>query len=252
MTPEMAKNILNGNTGNRNIRTRWVEDLADIIRNNQWQLTHQSIAISKTGRLLDGQHRLSAIVLANTAVPVLITENCDEKSFAFIDKGVKRNLSDNLAINKKVAEIYAFMLHCYGYRSDRPAAAIALKNSDIGFISEYLISTCSTARRSATTAPAKAAAVVCAYITKDIERVATDYRNFVLVDYDKMSPSLKLLERQIATGTANSGKPRDMYVRACKAFFMMGEEAGILKVSDNEEKYYFDMMRHIVESIIKK
>lgn len=252
MTPEMAKIILSKNKGNRNVRNRWVNELADIIHNNEWQLTHQSIAVSTTGRLLDGQHRLLAIILANKPVPVLMTENCDEESFAFIDKGVKRSLSDNLSVNKKVGEIYAFMLHAYGFRADRPAAAIALRNSDIGFISEYLISACSTTRRSASTAPVKTAAVVCAYMSKQIEEVTEDYRNFILVDYDKMTSGLKLLERQIATGTANSGKSRDMYVRACKAFFMRNEPAQLLKISENEEKHYLDILRNIVAEIIEK
>lgn len=252
MTPEMAKAILKNNNGNRNLRPLWVNALVNAINNDQWQFTHQAIAISSTGRLLDGQHRLSAIILANKAVPILVAENCDESSFAYIDKGVKRCLADNLSINKKVAEIYSFMLKSYGFRYDSPAAAISLQNSDVGFISEYLINTCNTTRRGASTAAVKAAAVVCAYQTRQIDVICDNYRNFILVEYDKMTPGLKLLERQISTGTANSGKTYDMYARACKAFYMFNEMTSILKISENEVKNYFSILGNIVEENIQK
>jgi hypothetical protein len=67
VTPEIAKKYLERNTENRTLRPHWVNTLALAIKNNEFITTHQSIAFSKSGRLLDGQHRLHAIIQANKA-----------------------------------------------------------------------------------------------------------------------------------------------------------------------------------------
>lgn len=61
MTPAMAERFLARNEGNRLIRRYKVEAIADAIRRGEWETTHQGIAIDPDGRLIDGQHRLSAI-----------------------------------------------------------------------------------------------------------------------------------------------------------------------------------------------
>jgi hypothetical protein len=51
---------------------RTVRDFAEAMRRGDWRLTHQGIAFDASGALVDGQHRLAAIVEAD--VPVEITE----------------------------------------------------------------------------------------------------------------------------------------------------------------------------------
>jgi hypothetical protein len=96
ITPEQARNILEKNTGNRPIREAWVEQLVQIIRDDKWAVTHQGIAIGKEGRLLDGQHRLHAIMRANRAVRVLVTTDMDDELYRWIDGGKSRTLPDRL------------------------------------------------------------------------------------------------------------------------------------------------------------
>ena len=56
MTPEWATEILSRqNTNNRTMRGAIVRKYAEAIRNNEWRLTQQGIAIDKNGTLLDGQ-----------------------------------------------------------------------------------------------------------------------------------------------------------------------------------------------------
>ena len=65
VTPLLAKKWLERNTDNRDIRPSVVTGLAESITRGEWVLSHQGIAFAKSGRLLDGQHRLLAIVEAN-------------------------------------------------------------------------------------------------------------------------------------------------------------------------------------------
>jgi len=66
--PVLAKKYLAKNINNRNIRNKWVEHLANAIKRGEWITTHQGIAFNNLGFLADGQHRLHAIIQANTPV----------------------------------------------------------------------------------------------------------------------------------------------------------------------------------------
>lgn len=97
MTPEWAYQILSEqNTNNRNMRRVVVQRYAQAIRAGQWQLTQQGIAISSNGVLLDGQHRLAAIVEAETPVEIAMATNCDPSIFSVLDTGKARLASDIL------------------------------------------------------------------------------------------------------------------------------------------------------------
>lgn len=99
MTPERAASILkNQNSKNRNIRDRSVEKIAFDILAGKWRVTHQAIAFSNDGELLDGQHRLSAIVKANKAVHLYVKYGLDKECMDVIDSGNSRTASDTLRL----------------------------------------------------------------------------------------------------------------------------------------------------------
>ena len=72
ITPSMAEEMLSKNKSNRKLRNTVVNSYASQMASGKWHLTGQGITFGKNGQLLDGQHRLSAIVLANTAVEMLV------------------------------------------------------------------------------------------------------------------------------------------------------------------------------------
>lgn len=73
ITPAMASEMLNKNNGNRNISQAKVQYYARIMREGSWKLTHQGIAISTTGNIIDGQHRLVAIVQYGKPIDFIVT-----------------------------------------------------------------------------------------------------------------------------------------------------------------------------------
>ena len=96
VTPEMAERYLKTNyTNNRNVRMDWVNTLADIINNGNWQISHQGIAFDSNGVLLDGQHRLLAIVKAKKAVTMQVTRGLSKNTFKSIDAGIGRRNGDH-------------------------------------------------------------------------------------------------------------------------------------------------------------
>lgn len=86
---EVAKLLLQGNVRNRPISMPHVKALARDMLAGKWRLTHQGIALDKDYRLVDGQHRLTAIVESGTTQKMTVTYNVDPESFHSIDVGLQ-------------------------------------------------------------------------------------------------------------------------------------------------------------------
>lgn len=97
ITPDMAAQWLERSQfANRRLRTSHVKSLAQDIRDGRWQLNGETIVFDRHGNLLNGQHRLWAIIEANRAAPSIIVRNVDQSAFATIDSGLKRSGGDVL------------------------------------------------------------------------------------------------------------------------------------------------------------
>lgn len=94
VTPEMAKRWLERNTENRNVNHARVKAIARDIKDGHWDCTHQGIAIASDGTLVDGQHRLMAIVQANKTVRVPVAMNAPKSTH--IDSGAIRSLTNRI------------------------------------------------------------------------------------------------------------------------------------------------------------
>jgi hypothetical protein len=90
ITPERAEEYLAANRGNRNIVQSHVGAMARDIRNGQWMFNAQPICFSRTGRLLNGQHRLSAVLEAGQPIEVLVMRGLPEEAFETYDKQAKK------------------------------------------------------------------------------------------------------------------------------------------------------------------
>ncbi len=99
ITPEKAQKFLANNKGNRQISRRHIDFLREQMISGKWKFTGDMIKISDTGRLLDGQHRLQAIVQSNTPQIMLIGYGFNEDIFGTIDTGKNRTAADLIAIN---------------------------------------------------------------------------------------------------------------------------------------------------------
>jgi hypothetical protein len=101
--PEWAAVILASRNGkNRNLYEGRAIRFANDIRNGKWLLTHQGIAFDEDGKLIDGQHRLRAIVLANQAVQMMVTTGVKTagkvNAFDVMDSGVSRTFAQRLQL----------------------------------------------------------------------------------------------------------------------------------------------------------
>ena len=107
VTPEMAAGWLQRNKINRAVRKHAVDHYARQMRLGQWRLTHQGICIDADGNLVDGQHRLEAIVQSQVSVEMMVTVlSKTATALAMpLDTGMLRSYADILSIPKKHIEV---------------------------------------------------------------------------------------------------------------------------------------------------
>lgn len=99
ITPRMARAMILQNTNNRPLAPQRVEMLRNEIEAGRWKETHQGIAFNKDGDLLDGQHRLAAIIAAGKSVFMTATFGLEDSAVLAIDTGKTRSNGDILGLN---------------------------------------------------------------------------------------------------------------------------------------------------------
>lgn len=139
ITPLMAKELLDLSAGNRNLSASKISSYAHDMKNGRWiEDTFEFIKISKEGFLLDGHHRLNAVVLSNTSIYLNIVKGVDHAIMGVIDTGKSRNANDALKINgipnaTNIAAIISSVLrHEQGYSTSNRISKIAtISNVDV-------------------------------------------------------------------------------------------------------------------------
>jgi hypothetical protein len=100
VTPEKAKKWLeNQHRHQRPIRMSVVDRYAKMMAAGEWITTAQGITFDTDGKLIDGAHRLNAVIAYGNPVFMRITNGEDPKSFLVYDCGVGRTASDRTILD---------------------------------------------------------------------------------------------------------------------------------------------------------
>jgi hypothetical protein len=94
--PEQALALLDKNAHNRNWRPRVTEQYARDMLAGNWLPTGEPIIIALDGTLLNGQHRLRAVVEANMTIVFPVIRNAGPEYQRVADAGFKRSFADVL------------------------------------------------------------------------------------------------------------------------------------------------------------
>jgi hypothetical protein len=99
VTPKLAYEWLETNDNNRNLKAAHVKALASDMSAGRWVFTGESLQFSKDGRLLNGQHRLHAVIASGETVKFNVVRGLDDDAQRHMDLGAKRSVSDALTMN---------------------------------------------------------------------------------------------------------------------------------------------------------
>jgi len=97
--PVEAREYLQCNTKNRKLNDHHVRRMRDLIVAGDWWMNGETIIFGADGTLLDGQHRLTAILQAGLFVDVLVIRGIDEAAFRTLDGGRTRTTGEVLGID---------------------------------------------------------------------------------------------------------------------------------------------------------
>ncbi len=98
ITPALAEFLLTKNSHNRPLNKGNASKIALAMTNNEWQYDGTPISFDKYGKLLNGQHRLTGVVLSGKSIIFKITSGFSPSIFTTMDVGKVRTGSDVLAI----------------------------------------------------------------------------------------------------------------------------------------------------------
>lgn len=124
ITPSMAKSYLERNANNRSLNMSFVKFYADEMKKGLWKLNGEPICFDSNGDLVNGQHRLAAVAMADVPVPFLVCRNVEEGSFATYDSGKRRSAGDVYAVcdilnsTRTAAIVRRYHLMTLGYMPD--------------------------------------------------------------------------------------------------------------------------------------
>jgi hypothetical protein len=99
VSPLMAEQLLLRNTHNRPVVQGGVSEYTKLMQEGRWRLTIEAIGLDKEGTLLNGQHRLLAIVASRQTVHLTVWFGLETDEFLFIDQGRRRSAAHLITLN---------------------------------------------------------------------------------------------------------------------------------------------------------
>jgi len=172
ITPERASEYMRHNKANRTLRSGRVADLMRDMKSGKWRITHQGIAFDVDGNLIDGQHRLTAVILSGVTVEMMVTRGIERDAIMNIDTVLTRNICDVYKIracftgdegdpalrHKKVIAACRLLVRC-GYKP-----GMTMSNDETDTVLTSLAPYCRKMYKAMVTRGRAAPAAVCAAV----------------------------------------------------------------------------------------
>lgn len=142
ITPAKAVELLQSNVKNRRPKNPVVLKYAKEMASGKWKEdTFELIKISKSGIILDGQHRLMAVVKSNTPTYFHVVDGLEDSIFDVLDTGSTRNASDVFKINQiKYSTTIPSIISFYDLLTENrrhKATQVNTRKSNADLLSEY-------------------------------------------------------------------------------------------------------------------
>src|SRR5258706_12030417 len=98
ITPTIATSWLKSNTHNRKLNPLRVQFYAAQMSRGDWFVTNSGVGFDEGDRLIDGQHRLSAVIESGETVEMLVVRGLAKRSQLVVDQPMVRRLHDQLTL----------------------------------------------------------------------------------------------------------------------------------------------------------
>ena len=252
ITPSYASVLLGGNTDNRKVRMSWVKELTRRIDEGEWVTTHQGILLNFNGKLLDGQHRLMAIVRAEKPVTMPVFYTDDENIYKVLDQGQKRTIGDLTGYSNQVTGPIKFLINLVGGNKSQSVFLVEkVLQSEVGENLSLIDSMPKSRARIYSSAPIRAAAAMSMIASpENKEYILGLYKNMSMLNFESMPPIALSFVRQVETGavkrSGGQAGQKENFMRAMVLFDYNQKNRKMVKLS----KAYQNECRKLVEETI--
>ena len=201
ISPKMAEHYLRYNTNNRSIRAHNVNSFVKMILQGEFALTHQGLAFEGDSInpkwLMDGQHRLMAIIKTDTPQKMQVSWNCDPEMFHNIDSGAVRSFKDLHGYQSKVSSLCKLLLYI-AYPQSRDARMtitdaemiMSVFGSEINDLLDYA----GSCKKGVSSASTRAAAVILMQqYPSQASEILEVYKNLTNLRFDLIPPIVQRL-----------------------------------------------------------
>jgi len=120
ITPEIARVIWQHKNINRGLHLSQIRRLERALTQQRWQLNGEPLIFDADGRLVEGQHRIKAVIDTDVSIITLVVHGIDWERFSSMGLGSKRSVGDILGIRgvKNSRHIAAALRWVYRYEHD--------------------------------------------------------------------------------------------------------------------------------------
>lgn len=199
VTRELAEKWLATQVLNRAVNSRRVQQYAEDMKNGNWAVNGESIKFMN-GVLVDGQHRLHAVLRSGVAVRMLVVEVEDAR---MIDRGQERNLRQSLKMMgvsddlddqhfSEMAKMHFALLRGRALVSDREYYEFILRNQE-AFLK--LRQVMGTAKKKGARTPYRLAMFYALVAGESVERLKEFHKIFMTGFYSAPTDSAAVVYR---------------------------------------------------------
>lgn len=120
ITPEVAEVMLRKKNINRSFRLPQLNKIKRTLEMGRWEINGETIIFDEAGQLIEGQHRLKAVVETGVTIYALVVHGIDRERFKTMGQGAKRTVGDILGIQgeKNSRTLGAALRWVYRYDHD--------------------------------------------------------------------------------------------------------------------------------------
>lgn len=107
VTPKMAKDLLASSRGNRRLRQQGVIEYYEAMKADAFCYNNgDTIRLDSDGNVLDGQHRLSALVMYGKPMWMLFVLNVHKDAMRTIDRNYRRSVAEHLVFEEVFSDLF--------------------------------------------------------------------------------------------------------------------------------------------------
>lgn len=252
VTPALARSIMKGNWGNRRVRQQHVASLKASFLRGEYRMTHQGIAIGRDGRVIDGQHRLTAIseMPEDFVFKMMVTYGLEDDAYTAVDIGAKRSAADALqATDVRLVEEANFVANTILNSTTKASPAMLLPIMEaLAPVHDSLMQACPSNKRLRSSTPVRMAAIVAILEGNDPSFVLGQYRALVLLDGEVLTPATNALLKRMDSGSLSASKKNDLFAASLVAFdeSCVGYSRVVVKVPQALQRVR-DLFGHLVQ-----